>query len=387
MITSRNYKFALYFVLFVTVTALFLLAASQRPFWIDENVGFEGLDASFLKILLEGVRGQCSRSPLFYLFNKALFPAGDPPDTTYFRVLLRAPTAVSAAFLLCLVVNTWKKFPLVGLLTAAYLFQEALFINHATEARPYILWLLMSYVFTVWFVRDFFEANPSNKHYLRFAALCIGLTLLATGSLFMICALLAWYLFFQRKNFLKMACYLAPSIAICFYYATMLTCENHASGSGIVYNVIFTVKNHDYTLIKAIIKLLIAPKDLPEVPINLGYAALAYLWYRNPSEYRKEGKKILSLVFIFTLAAIVTGIAVALKNYYFVSRLFIFILAARILIIGIVFTALYEKWLKNYGQKPALQYAAKLFFVVLILYALFRAFSVYPLTEISHVFR
>jgi hypothetical protein len=118
--------------------------ARLKPFWLDE--GFEIAETCrhpYLSMLARGASGQCSPSPLYYLAQRLSVRSIGRFDEGI-AVAYRRVSLVAAGLLLFLVTLALhiRLGPPWALAAAASLVGQPLFVHFAAENRPYMSWLL-----------------------------------------------------------------------------------------------------------------------------------------------------------------------------------------------------------------------------------------------------
>jgi len=286
----------------------------------------------------------------------------------------RLPSALAGSVFLTAIVWQWG---LIGFVVAGLLFHEPYLILHSTEARPYTLWLLLNYIYLIFFHKAFFssleEQTPAQRrlNLCFFSLSAILLAFVASGSLFLLLGTLLWVVFFQSKRIWDGGLALAPALLILAYYLVVPTidCTNFPGKNGI-HSLAGTIPHGDYILIKGVIRLVFS-KPLVDLPIYLaGIFGLFLAWRKNLSPQKNEKKELFSLLVIFGFALFSTAAAIAYKNYYFVPRLFLFVLAGKAVFLCITLNILSEAAQSKFKYKNH------------ILFVIMGALAVYPFITI-----
>lgn len=147
-------------LLFTHFALRFWLNALGKPFWVDETMSLSNLqNTPFSSLLLNGQRGEASRSPLVYIVDFILawfwdlYPQRVWDLRLFFRISHAAYWSLASA---AIFVWVWKRLPLllpnVGpwqrwliAVGAAYFYYINSFMNiYAIESRAYSLWVSLS---------------------------------------------------------------------------------------------------------------------------------------------------------------------------------------------------------------------------------------------------
>ena len=376
------------------IVALWIFAfavprASIKLFWADEsNAIYQTCPGSFSEMIKFGAYSQSSPNPFYYFLEKPLATSvkgvGENLMLQYRWIAIFS--AVLTALFLCYQIGNWLGL-YVSLLGITSLIGREIFQQFGAENRPYMLWVLLFYLFT-YFASRFTAEGPA-----RFSAKRIGLLSLVGLPLVMVSSssflqlgagffgVITFWLWNQswtqlapwkRKTFIVTGIVL---FVIGYYYA-VLTAKLIAPGGHFINVGAYDLKEtHNYRHIASVLSLLISRDGFHDWILNLFFlAGLTFPFLKHPrfSQIKAEQKiKIQSLAWHLWLqiaVSVVIGGLVYHYHYHFVQRVFIQLIIIRALAIvigGIYFAELLKNFL---SQRQSLSYfrpIAGVFIVIL----------------------
>jgi hypothetical protein len=329
--------------------------ARSKYFWTDESLDLTYTCPNKLSdTLLNGGVGQCSPPPLYYLVERISIPVlnsfiGDP------LLLARVISLVAAALALSLFFLIFAKAltPAFGFFSLIFLINQPTFHHFAAENRPYMLWLWL-YAFVLFYVArgSLFNQSESKVHRIFFSIICMGLTLVSGAGVIQVCACFAAFcaLHWRRRikfrelwekpnirffTFLTVSCF-----AIGIYY-TLKSCHYLDGGK------FDLLKTRDMTLIRDVVSLFWVTGTSVGALFNfilvVGIVG-PLLWWpnRNILNSRQLFLLRLSVVCVFQIGASLCLAALIVRaHYYFVARVFIYLIVLRASLIVAGFSFLF----------------------------------------------
>ena len=327
--------------------------ALHKPFWGDE--GFDLLNtcpSAYGSTLFEGVSGQCSRAPLFYIFQRLINVNLSHLDQNIL-IWYRGMSLASSG--LCLIVFLFSMEWLLG--AASALVGFVMFINQpiyhqfAAEARPYMMWI---FTFTALLCSSSYIASKKSSAHTGLAKLVFGLSALSltmTTSPGMIQVfgvfvsfVLCWTIFDKFKPLKPKEVFknyfILMAGAACFIglrYA-LSSCDLKDMDE---YDLLNT---RNFGLLSYVLELLWPPGSLITIVFNLlfllGLAVPLLLW-RSRQRLSRADRVRFSLgvnIVLQLLATVVIMLLVTFKHHYFIQRVFIYLLACRSLAVALGFS-------------------------------------------------
>lgn len=345
---------ALLLLLIVYAAYAFYSLAQVKPFWLDEAIEIKSLqEVTYGSIVRSGAPRQCSPHPFYYLLQKPIIdftPVLDASILNKFRwIALAASTGTLLIFCFFIFQTLGQPFGHTygiswALLGLAMVINQPIFKRFSAENRPYMLWV---FLFTTLLVlgplisgqRQGLESRNRKFLYWLFL-LCLPVITTTAAPGFIQGAIFSLYclLFIDRKKrFLKhLTFFLIPSLAIFAYYA-QFSCSGLDNA-------------HGWHEIRDVL-LLLFPSGSLNVPLNLlvviGILSPLFIWLavtrnKTVTQVEKSSAQI-SLAVLFQLVATgFIGIAVAINGYYFIQRMFIYLVICRALLIVCGAAFLYE---------------------------------------------
>lgn len=204
--------------LFVLFAFRFFLHAQGKPFWIDETDGLcQSTGRSWAQLVFEGVNGQASRTPLYYILDKAWLSIWDNRPHLYWdlRVILRILPAtcwalscvsifvfVYAKMRSAMLQNMWVGL-VIGAGAAIFFYQNSFMDIYAIETRAYALWLFLTTLHFL-FLFQAVHCGLKKRGWYLWGAICLLMVYTTYASLLQIAAGFA-ALFFHHWQTGKMA--------------------------------------------------------------------------------------------------------------------------------------------------------------------------------------
>jgi len=326
--------------------------AAHKPFWFDEAVEvLESSSQPYSSILLDGPARQCSPAPLYYVFQKLVVARASISQSilTSYRAVSIA-SGVSTLVLL-LIWFTRRLGPSWGVLSVMTLAFGPQFLRYAAENRPYMLWV---FLFTAALIltsslayRQWDEIGRGIKTLLGLSI--FGLALVSGGGMIQAVGFLAvlsiWPQSLDLRRWIKGPAFrfqlaaAGPAIAAGVYYA-FRACTNYDGGEWDL------LRTGDWRLIRYVIDVL-WPTQLPGcgsrtdpcgvIGAGLNVAVIVaavtpFALWKKRWQLPAARKFILSvaLTALVQLAcAVVIGVLVARAHYFFIPRIFIFLIVLR----------------------------------------------------------
>ncbi|MEW6055596.1 MAG: hypothetical protein AB1540_03205 [Bdellovibrionota bacterium] len=360
---------------FIAKNQFFL--ATHKPFWDDEAIGINSsCTAPYFTLLSGGAPSQCSPQPLYYLLNKwTVSKLGSFDHGILWKLRLEgliASTLLIAVVFLSIGMGLGLPW---ALLSIVLMNNQPLFHQYAAETRPYAVWLFFFGATTLLGARLSSKGFSGIRNVEKgtFAALSLGLTLVAGPGMFQVFVtsfwcMVCWHFFFrEEKTFRKTKVwmnFLAPlafvSLSIGMFYS-LKSCNFTDAGP---YDLLLT---KDFGLIRSVWALFWPSGSLITVGFNalvvLGaaYPVLAYPKRRDLSSSEKFAFSLAVISILQLGLAVFLGLAVALKHYYFVQRIFIYLILCRAFLAAVGGFYFYQIALKTISKhsRQSLQRAFK----------------------------
>lgn len=225
---------------------------------------------------------------------------------------------------------------------AAFMAQQMLF-GHGTEARPYIPWLSLSFVFYFFCFRLMTAENKSRRGWLLAGLVVSGLALVtsvgpAIVQVFVTIGLMLLMRMYQSRGrglivvrelaTRYSAALLLPLLAF-LYYAVPFTCENNTPVESA--DFLAMAAKGDFSLLKGVLRILLAKGPVHLIGgLFMLFGFACYVWGAFRRRASDKVDDALVLLAVAALAsALIIGTMVALKHYFFNNRTFIFLICAQ----------------------------------------------------------
>lgn len=337
------------------ITGLFLVisirTALSKPFWLDEGFEITATCArSYASLIIEGAYGQCSPSPLYYVIQKGVIQLHSKWNE-FILVSYRAVSLLSSLAVLWLGLALFQELSWAALFFYLYLMlDQQVFLHFAVENRPYLLWLFC-FVWQVAIAARILSKSPQRssvgeKGMLAASSLALSLVtgpgfLQAGATLGILCLNEIRIRSQARWPSLKTLISSFPPFYIALgvicaalgYYYTRLSCGSNWDAGP--YDLL---KTKDGKLLRNVIGLFWPTGSLRQqllnVPLMIGLIApfLTPVARTLPTVALKKCQAITILILSQTLLGIGIGLLVAVRHYYFITRIFIFLVACRALL-------------------------------------------------------
>ncbi len=373
--------------------------------WGDEgNEIVNSCSKSYSYMLIHGASAQCSPAPLYYVLQKIVV-SHVPLYGKIILYLFRVLSIVSAGLSLVFLFFGFTKYLGLswGLFALLLMNNQAIFHSFGAENRPYMLWVFV-FSATLIIVSSLVHI-PWNQvtitSKINLAFLALALTLVAGGGMIQTVGFLATFLVWEESlkvrqwikhpSFKFLFAATSVSCAVGIYYAVHgclqydgLKWDLLKTGDWSLIRGVFSLlwplpqdtglviflRTGDWTPIRNVISPLwpIQGSTLVTVLFNFfvlaGVAAPFWLW-NNRKNLSEEKKFLLSVCVVSIIqicAAVVIGILVAAAHYYFIGRVFIYLIVLRAVLVvcGGYFCLswMLEKWNRgsaNLSQQSLLQ--------------------------------
>jgi len=361
----------------VTVIAYqIILLAGYKPFWFDEgNEVLNSCAKSYSSILINGASAQCSRAPLYYILQK-LIVAHVPLYGNNIFYFFRTISIVSATLTLIILFLTFTKYLSLpwGLFALFLINKHGPFHQYGAQNRPYMLWVLL---FSASLVivssvthKSWSKVSVTTKVTLAFLA--VALALIASGGMVQavgfLVAIFLWQESFRLYRWIKLPSFkfLFPVSVLCcgmgMYYALQGCLEYKSAGTGDL------LETKDWTLIGNVVSILwsvpgascrdyMDPCGLVtaglDVFVLVGMAAPFLMWKdrQNLTEDKQFVVSVGLVSLVQILCAIILGILIARAHYYFIGRMFIYLMVLQVALgvcgCYICVSWMFEKWHKR----------------------------------------
>jgi hypothetical protein len=338
----------------IAICCFIIYSAEHKLFWLDEGIEvLESCNQPYSSILLDGPANQCSPAPLYYILQK--FVLSRATISEGILVSFRTVSIGSAVLTLLVLLFGFARHPGLswGLLSLMVVTFGTQFGRFAAENRPYMLWV---FLFTASLIltsslayRRWNEIGLGLKALL--GLLLLALSLVAGGGMIQAIGFLAilsiwpqsldirkWTRGFAFKFQLAVAC---ATTGAGFYYA-LKACTNY-NGPGRSWDLLRT---GDWQLLRHVIDVLwysqlpsCGSRTDPCGVITAGFnlsmivaAVLPFVVWKNRSQLTETGRFILSVSvasLVQIACAVIIGILVARAHYFFIPRIFIFLIVLR----------------------------------------------------------
>ena len=328
--------------------------AGHKLFWFDEAL--EVLDScgeSYFSIAGHGAHNQCSPAPLYYLLQKFIVSHVGISEGILYSY--RTISIVSAVLILIVVFFAFSnRIGSAWALVAVMVIINAEFFRFAAENRPYMLWMFIFAASLM--VVSSLAYKPWDENSLRskvlLLLLMISLTLVAGPGMLQAFGFLAvltvWQGLFDLRAWIRRPVFrfqlpvaiLTGTIGL-FY--SLKACMADSPYSGSEWDLLTT---GNWRLIFGVLKLLWplplasctaytdpcgAATGASDLFVLVAVVAPFVLWKKRAS--LSETKKFLLAMSVTSiiqiLCAVVIGILVARAHFYFIPRVFIFLIVLR----------------------------------------------------------
>jgi len=352
--TSFNaHAYLVFFVGFILLTGAFFTAfqtAKQKNLWLDEKFETTQLcKFSFSDILLDGAPGQASKNPLYYLVQKVSLSSINSFDLNILVNLRRV--SIAAALLILLASFVFIRVRL-GLLFATFVVigitSQNIFYHYAAENRPYILWLLLFTLLVIATLKMCLQSYEKCclKDKIFFGTLALANTLIVSfgviqSGLALLTCLFFWYFIHDHPKSLRpLIKYIIPLCVLCIlaqgYYTFQSTMTYLTSFMDSQWDVISQLKKGDISLLKMPPRLLF-PKPhrdayigayVSNIFVLLGMG-VPFFWWKKRKNLNQKSFFVFTwstVVLVQVLATLVIGVLTISLRYFFVQRLFLYLI-------------------------------------------------------------
>jgi hypothetical protein len=326
--------------------------ARQKPFWFDE--AYEVLETCtrpYSQIIIAGPLGQCSAAPLYYLIQKAVVGSAGMSGNILMTYRL---VSISAAILMLIVLFfAFSRYfgVSIGLLALMVVAWRPDFLQFAAENRPYMLWV---FLFTVVLLlvssmvyRQWETLRPVSKAGL--GLLMLALTLVSGAGLFQAILFAAafslWHHPMDFRGWMRRPVFLfqLPIVLLCggvgAFYA-LKSCLTYSGGTWDLlatgnWQLVWDVLDLLYPLRLSSCRDRSNPCGLVTLTVNVFVAAAVVilpLWWKRRMTLSEPAKFALSISLVSIvqlLCAVFVGVLVARAHYYFVPRVFLYLISLR----------------------------------------------------------
>lgn len=338
---------------FVLGTALEV--AAHQYFWKDEMLEISTLCQRSWSDILTGNIREAGKAPFYYLLQRAVVQNTHVFDS---RILIfyRTISILAAASLVIALYffirrrlgKAWAVAAVISLVS------QNIFYSFAAQNRPYMLWMLIFFLLvmmtTLLCQKKYDDVSRKEKWF--FALTCLAMTsLIAMGivqiAVAMISCLFCWYFLHPPSKNLKNAVGFVLSIflvcaAISAYYGFKGVDAFDSRVMQSKYDLIHMMKQGDASLLKMPLRILIpkVPRDafigahLTNILVLIGIFVLFVYWKKQSRLTQQE-----RFVFIFgltvfaqVLATIPIVVLIAFLHYWFVQRIFLYLMVCQALL-------------------------------------------------------
>lgn len=342
------------------VVVLFLFSlnsfnrSSEKLLWFDEAHEINATCAlsAYDLVLAENV-GQCSLSPFYYLVQKfflhfTLFDGAvrAPENLPVYYRLVSLFSGIGLLVFLCFSGRTLILPFFLPLLILTFLNQD-IFHLYAIENRPYMLWLFL-YVFCLFLGLSTID-SPKKATQIFFLLGGGLLTWVAAPGVLQFISIVIPVLILRTKSFdgkkifqdsftLILMTFFFLCVGLFYHFSS------HCRGIDAPrFDLLLHLQRGDLHLLKNVLRLYLPKGDyflnaLTVVGIFLSFFysfnVFKNFWKKNQVASNIEFSQKLGLILFFQLQCfLVIAVMVAINHYYFVQRIFIFILAQRALLV------------------------------------------------------
>lgn len=351
----------LFWLGFTAVVALqvfhFAAISLNKPFSEDESFQLTtNCNPPMGIILKDGIDGQCSRAPLYYIFQKYLLvPIRAIDDTVLFKY--RIPNiALAGGFALGTALMLANAYTPAAILLGVYaITKQPLFAQYAAENRPYILWIALFAWCTI--LAGLFAQKWKNLGRFPLSLGIMfglsGLALAMTASpgfiQFYAAAFVVFWIRRKPQDWIKMLPLLIPVAAIGIYYTLQAGCESH----GNQYNLWKTL---DYHLVLGVARLLFPKGNWVDWALNglmlVGAWRMLHIIPKLKSLSKRHTLEA-TLLFQF-LATFCIMALVIVSQYYFIQRVFLHLMICYGFLVLLGAQWIFQKYARRHLTSTAL---------------------------------
>jgi hypothetical protein len=324
--------------------------ARHKLFWMDEGYTAQvSCGVSYSEILFSGTPGECNLTPLFYLLSK--FSLGMISDfTPLITVQYRAVSLLSAFFSLALLFGVFfrRLGPLPALAIFGPLCFNPIFNHYAAEARSYALWVfgfvLTNLAVAHYCVKPWKSVGLGARAILVTAALTLALTANPAISQVWVAAAVGLYswIWLQRPNRSSQGSdysalrFWGPALLGLSCLAYFYIHKGCVGRDPVVSDYWQALKSGDFMLLKGVISIFWPYQGVLSFLLNLVLVVGVLLRKKQRTTPADSFALMLSLLAISqVLLTIGLGAAVLKVKYYFVPRIFIYLVICRTLLVSV----------------------------------------------------
>jgi len=368
-------------ILVVTVLLTIVQTAKIKIFWGDEKFEVVALCGAPFGQIIAGKITQSSNNPLYYLIQKFSL---SQIDAFHSNVLVNVRrVSILAALLMCLLFFIFIHTRL-GLLFAVFIVisvaSQNIFYLYAAENRPYMLWLLLFAFLVMTTLKMCLQSYEkcSFKNKILFCISIIAITLVVSlgviqSVMAILTCLFCWYCIHDRPKNSKFLIHFAiPLCLLCICiqgYYTLVGLDLISYGSKVVtsdWDLISQMQKGDISLLKMPPRLLL-PKPgrdayfgayLSNFFVLLGMG-IPFFWWKKRKNLVSRDFFVFGLSIVTSIQVAVTliiALLVAFMHYYFVQRLFLYLIICHALLamMGAYFVFSFNKKIMNFLIKGTL---------------------------------
>lgn len=322
-----------FLILFV---ANLLELQNAKYLWTDEAFEIFGTcQQDWKSLVIDGAAGQCSPQPLYYIFQK-LSLSWQTIQPSLSLIQFRLVNLFACLGLIGVFV--WQSLSMqswVGFLAVSVLSHQWIWSHYSAENRPYSLWLFFFALLVVVMSRLVDRQCMSLWERLLILGTSLGIATVAAPGMIQF-ALGAFVVGIQNKNLQIRKWLIGSSVAGIaiglFYFGGQ--CGDYQSSS---FNLLQT---RDLSLVAGVIRLGFPKGEWLNLFFFVGIGALFWS-YKNSKIIPTKNLRTLGWICMTQMAlTFPLGIAVALKNFHFVQRVFIYNIVcwAGLVAIGLIVT-------------------------------------------------
>jgi len=369
--------------------------AKHKNLWVDEkNEASQLCGTSFSDILINGAPGQASKNSLYYLVQKFSLSFIDSFDLNILVNMRRVSIAAALLILLASFVFIQKR---LGLLFAVFVVigvtSQHVFYSFAAESRPYMLWVLLFALLVMatlkMCLQSYEKCRLRDKIIFGILALAntliISFGLIQSGLALLTCLFFWYFIHGHPKNLKPLINYAMPLCLLCIltqgYYTLQGNMAFTPSFMESQWDVINQLKKGDISLLKMPPRLLF-PKPhrdayigayVSNIFVLLGMG-VPFLWWKKRKKLDQKSFFVFTwstVVLVQVLATFAIGSLTIFLRYFFVQRLFLY------LIICHAFLATMGAYLLFSSNKKILNICTKGVLLILICLSLNWQWQVY----------
>jgi len=345
------------------ITAQVVRRATYKWFWLDEaNEILNSCAVSYSTILIKGPPPECSPAPLYFILQKTVLtivPLNGDGVLILYRII-----SLGSVFL-CLALLFWsvQKYMhfILGILALTLMNNQQILHTYAAENRPYALWMLVFtgclILFSVMAAKSTHEMKRPQKIILAVAILMLNLV--SAAGIIQSAGFCLFILMFQRgfasfnlrnETFSRFILLIFILSALLGLNYALRACVGHEAGQ---WDLLKTGDRH--LVIKVVSLLFPLYRTIPSILFNIFLLMgliLPLFLYNKRHQLDPRKKFALSLAAasgIQLLFTMMIAILVAGAHYYFIPRIFIFLIVLRACLVAggiyLVFDWLYQSLL------------------------------------------